>query len=99
MKDLKPRPYFVLQYRELEELIKEFYGQEYEFVAKEELGNDSSKTFFVESDAPLDSWDAEDIEKFKKTGKIGNCRTHALLDDMAAQKFIPPGNYLIEVSW
>lgn len=96
---------YILEYDDFDKLVKTTYNQDYNFAADMECGNDSEHLFrnigneslYVENKI-LSKWELEDINTFIKTG-IYCHMAETLLEDMAMKKVIPPGNYLIEVSW
>jgi hypothetical protein len=85
-----------VEYRDLEKAIKEHYGVDYEFVAAEECGNDSSHVFYV--DGIIQDYDLEDLDTFLRGGWL-NYRTGLILDKMHLDGHIPTGKYIVEVCW
>lgn len=96
---------YTIDYNEFEKLVKDTYKQDYNFVADMECSNDSEHLFrdigneslYVENKI-LSKWEIQDINTFIKTGRYCHM-AETLLEDMAMKKVLPPGNYLIEVSW
>lgn len=80
-----------------ERLVKRHYGQDFDFVADEECGNDSDHRFHMPK-YPLDKWEAERLAEFKATGR-GTFLSRTLLQDLVNRDVIPEGTYLIQVSW
>ncbi len=93
------KTYIEVDYGNLDEFLTERFGlnEEYEFVAAEEVGNDSSTTLNVEP--KLDKYAKEDVEEVLKTKKWKCYRTRALLCYLCEKGEIPAGKYLISVSW
>ncbi len=92
--------YIVINYSELDVLVTNEYGVEWEFIADQEAVNDTCIRFNIEGNN-LDSYDRELLDKFITTkGRepgYGMCRL--LLEDLAWSGLIPKGKYLIEVEW
>ena len=89
-----------LDYYELDELInRTFFGDEnvFEFVAHEEMGNDSEK-LYQEIDGKFNKYDEEALNNFLSRKRI-HYKTFLALNELCRRKIIEPGNYLIEVSW
>lgn len=93
------KQYIEVNYGDLDEfLTKRFsFDPKYEFVAAEEMGNDSEKSIIVE--AELDKWDKKHIEEILKTKKWEHYETGTLLCYLCEQGEIPAGNYLISICW
>lgn len=85
-----------VDYRDLEEYIKEVFGFDYEIAAAEECGNDTALHFNI--DGEVDEYDAKDLEKLK-SGEWVPYRTRMLLNVMAKNLTIPAGDYIVKVSW
>lgn len=88
---------------DLDKFIQEITGQkDYECVAAQEWENDSQHTFTVNFtvDGKIDDFYGKtDWDKFKE-GKIsGEFMLGTILNGLCADKHIPPGKYLIIVSW
>jgi len=94
---MKTVSYFEVDYHDFNKFIKSVYGQQFEIVADQELGNDSQATFTAKKES-LDEYDAEQIETFKATGD-GSYLAHTIFTDLANRDLIPEGEYLIEVCW
>jgi len=89
-----------MDYNDLDKLITSVYGQEFEFVCDQEMCNDTSKTFNIDGQEypALLQYREENVKKFRETGK-GSFLASALMQDMCSVGIIPPGDYLIKVSW
>ncbi|KKN34066.1 hypothetical protein LCGC14_0797370 [marine sediment metagenome] len=84
---------------DLDEFLTERFSfdPKYEFVAAEEMSNDSEKSITVEPE--LDKWDEEEMEKVLEIKKWDCHETGMLLCYLCKKGEIPAGNYLISVSW
>ncbi|KKL86839.1 hypothetical protein LCGC14_1940680 [marine sediment metagenome] len=93
------KQYLEVNYGDLDKFLTERFSfdEEYEFVAAEEVGNDSKTSINVEPE--LSKWDREHIEKVLETKKWECCQTRILLCYLCEQGEIPAGEYLISVSW
>jgi len=89
-----------VDYSDLDDFLTERLGLEepYEFVAAEEMGNDSAKTMHIVKEE-LDEWDKKELNKMLETKKWGCYNTHLLLQHLCNLDEIPEGEYVIEVSW
>ncbi len=83
---------------EVEQVIKEFYGHEYETVPMEEWSNDSTHSFNVSKKEKLGKSDAATIRALKK-GKPEKFSLYIIMQDLVNKRVIPPGEYNIEVCW
>ncbi len=93
------KQYLEVDWRDLNKFLTERFSfdEEYEFVAAEEVGNDSKTSIDVEP--KLDKYDKNHIKEVLKTKKWECYQTRSLLCYLCEQKEIPAGNYLIDVSW
>lgn len=89
---------FEVDYGDFERFVKETYGQDYNFVASEECGNDSVHDFNVNDKEALDEYDQEKLDTFKTTGRY-SFLNRTILQDLVNHDLIEPGNYLISVCW
>lgn len=87
----------IVDYRYLEEKIREVYGKKYDIPRDEECGNDCSLQMGGKKE-PLLKYDSNRIETFRNTGR---CRylLRTLVQDMINNDHIPEGDWLVEVSW
>ena len=90
-----------VNYNDLDRAINEFLKKKgcvkkFEFVAHEEMSNDSSKEFNI---GHYD-WAVPDEKKKKEIidGKL-SWRTSCILEWMHEEGEIPFGNYVVKVSW
>lgn len=98
--DLKAREegrVFFVGYNDLDEFINHCYPDletKFEFVADEEMSNDSEKAIHV--DGEVDEYDAKKIQEGETM-----YMTHALLNDACRRGLLKHGKgiYIIEVSW
>lgn len=96
---MKKQTVIEMPYDELEALVQQTYNlQEWSFVADQEMGNDSAKTFVIKGKEPLDTYDAEKLTEFM-ANPINNWMTSRLLQDLVNRDKLEPGKYLIEVCW
>lgn len=94
---MKKQEVYELDYWELQELIKEEFGYEYDFVAAEELSNDS--TWSVTITGELDPFEKAEVDKFAETGVWPDYGTHMIFDEMCRRGTLNPGRYIVEVLW
>ena len=84
-----------INYNDLDEFIQTTYGwKNYEFVAVEECGNDSSHSFNPTGDVS----DPEVFERWDK-GEFVHYSNHAIMEKLVADGHIPAGDVLVEVCW
>jgi sulfatase maturation enzyme AslB (radical SAM superfamily) len=93
--------YHVLDYDELEDLIKEHYPfiEDYNFIACEESSNDTSHTY---DNISAESWDQYDDEQWEidiVKDKQYDFAVEVFLRKLCKDGHIEPGNYLIHVCW
>jgi hypothetical protein len=88
--------YIEVGYSELEQYIKEVYGQEYEIPCGEETSNDMAKTYHV--DGKIGDYEERQINKWIQTGE-GNYILNYLLNHMCKNGKIEAGQYVVEISW
>lgn len=81
---------------DLEEFIKDVTGQDFEFVADQEAGNDTQHEFDVDGD--LEDYDEERVDEFLE-GEYGSHLTRPLLNWLAKNGHIEKGTYLVGVCW
>ncbi len=93
------REYIEVNYGDLDEFLTERFSFDprYEFVAAEEMSNDSEKSITVEPE--LDKYDKEEMREILETKKWKCCQTSTLLCYLCEKGEIPAGDYLISVSW
>lgn len=89
--------YIEVDYYDIDKLITDFYGREYESVDYQEWNNDESHSINIEK-GPLDKWEQETVNNWKTNGK-GMWSIRTLLKDICNNEGIEPGEYLISVSW
>jgi len=91
---------FEVNYRDFERLVKEVYGQNYEFIVDCECGNDTQHVYLCVGGKgdDLDEYDYKRLDEFARTGKY--CwLAQTILADLCQRGIIDPGNYIIRVSW
>jgi len=87
------------EYHDVEEFIKEEMGfNEYEIPVIEEAGNDQVLEMAITSDAPGE-YDIREIRKMLDSGEPENYSLRNILNYLCSIGKIPPGTYLIDVSW
>ena len=97
--DAKQKTYIEVDYDDLNREVTAAFGQPYEFVADQEVGNDSTHTFAGIDGAPIDNdYDRRKFEEFRITGR-GTYLARILLNELCRLGRIGPGDYLIKVSW
>jgi hypothetical protein len=87
---------FKVEESDLTRFVQEVYDENYEFVAVEECGNDSSHTFRVTG--VINKYDETDAKKIRD-GDIPIYSNGLLLDVLCADGYIEPGEYVVEVCW
>lgn len=98
LKNLEKFEVISVDYGDLDNLVKEVYNNEdYEFVADEEMGNDSQK-LYKDITGSLEDYDEKELERFK-SGERHSYNTRVILEDLCRNGHIEPGNYLIKVCW
>ena len=92
--------YNVLEYRELEKLIKDTYGIGYNLVANMEYSNDSLYDYSIKKP------DCEEWLDFYKDdwnnfliGNVNHIHASLILLHLVLDGVLPEGEYLIDVSW
>lgn len=99
---IKKEVIYKIEDTELDNLISDYYGVNYEVVPYEELSNGEDKEFkVVFSDKPS-AWSKNALEAgslLMDTKKIKHFTTEKYLTYMAMQGMIPEGNYLISLFW
>lgn len=89
---------FEVDYSELEVMVKEVYGINYEYPCDMECNNDTSQTFNI--DGKIDDYHRMNIKEWlESNGTKGNYMGRELLNDLCANGYIEPGKYLVKVSW
>ena len=93
------KQYLEVNYGDLDKFLTERFSFDprYEFVAAEEMGNDSEKR--IDVDPELDEWDKKRMEEVLETKKWECYETGTLLDYLCEKGEIPAGTYLISVCW
>lgn len=82
-----------MEYRELESLVKEHYGFDYEFPYTEEMSNDTAATY--------NGINGEIDDYYQRKVDSGNLvfAGRYFLNRLCKDGYIPAGNYVVEVSW
>jgi hypothetical protein len=102
----KKKTIIEVDYKDLQNFIFENSGVEYDIVSKEEMNNDSIKTFVIyEPDIENKSYQyiiESQLEIWKKVKeeKLISCFVlEAILQGLCSEGKIESGNYLVKVSW
>ncbi|MHA2377084.1 MAG: hypothetical protein ACXAB9_13030 [Candidatus Thorarchaeota archaeon] len=82
---------FVVQVEDLEKLISEHYGVQFNFMQVADPFSEGDCTFVVEQNYDRTS-------SFIKNGKFVSWSTNDVLDDLAGKGLIEEGNYYIEAN-
>ena len=90
--------YIEVNDNDVDDLVKETYGKDFECACSEEMSNGTRMNISVEFGKPLYEWDQKKIIEFKATGRY-SFALRTLFQDMVNNKVIKPGNYLVECSW
>jgi len=98
-REFKTKTIHSIHYSDWEEFVKKVYKVEkYHFVSMEETRNGTSHSFTA-SNKPLEKYDKEDIQRFIDWDGRQKFTAGLLLNDLAANNRIPPGDYIIKVYW
>ena len=89
--------YFEVDHSELEDAINKAFNLPdfYNFPDDMECNNDTKLKINVSEN--LTAYNKKNLGRFLR-GE-GNFRAEALMNDMCRRKLIPPGEYLVSVSW
>jgi len=96
---METKTYTTLEYWEVDKLASETFGISYEYLAEEELNNDSARVYNVRQ---------KDVDDFIKNGEKEwtefisgkrQWRAYLLFTALVAIGQIPVGNILVEVSY
>jgi hypothetical protein len=87
-----------IDYSDLENFIKEVYGQEYEIPSEEEKGNDCTITYSLKQE-PLGDYDERKMGQFCQGKHHGGMMLRTIMQDLVNNGRIIPGNYSIQISW
>jgi hypothetical protein len=86
-----------VDYKELEDLIKDTYRHEFDIVADQEWNNDESHSVEFQKGVS-DNYTRRTVDTFKKDGS-GNFVLYALMQDMVNEGILEEGQYLIGICW
>jgi hypothetical protein len=87
--------FYVLSASDVNELITQVYGQDFELVADQEL---SCHEYTFQFDGLLSPLDHADIKKWTRDGSDLYI-FHRLMNDLVQKGVIPSGKYVIDCSW
>lgn len=93
-----PKNYCEVSYQELERVIKDFYGVEYEIPSGEELSNDISVTMDVSSIEEINEYARDSLDTWKESNE-GGFILRLIMQDMVNLEHIPKAVYLVEICW
>ena len=96
------KTYYLVDYKDFENWVKERTGHEYNVAAVVECANDSIHRASVDPNYYRDSkYDQTVVQKFLDTGKYGyyDPEPGILMSHFAVLGEIEPGEYLIDISW
>jgi hypothetical protein len=85
----------VVSYENLQEIIREVFGQTIQLVAAQNWNNDSQYVVYSFDDD--DAYAAADIARFVENGTWPGIAV--VLEELIRRNYIPPGDYLITVCW
>ncbi|CAL9968600.1 hypothetical protein VPHD104_0143 [Vibrio phage D104] len=94
---IEKKTYFTVEYSDLEQLIKEKLGIEYEILPYEEAGGDNSYLLQIVNGDPLLDYEEEYLKDLKK-GKPVHFALNTLLAKLCRTGNICAGEYLINCS-
>ena len=99
MIELEKTEIYMVDYSDVEIWIREFYNMKtpYELPYLEEKSNDSAIAYII--DGSMSEDEINDIDHFIETKRPKSFRTQTYLNYMAIYDTLPPGNYVINISW
>lgn len=86
-----------MDYTELEKIVLDHYGVEFDFVAAQECGNDSYHLFVIDGKEEIDNYNKSIMDQWLKGEDQPWPQT--VLQDLVNQDVLQPGRYLISVCW
>ena len=92
--NIKRKEFWYVGYQELEDLIKETYGYDFNIPCDLETSNDVAE--IVSITGYQDEFDEAAVAKFAESGR-GSWITYSLLQDMGRRGIIPKGEYVINL--
>lgn len=87
-----------VNYGDLEAFIDEVYGHAFSVPEDVEGSNDTTYAFNDVRPEPLSEYDGKKLAGFKTSGH-GRFLLRILLTDLCNRGMIPPGDYIVVVSW
>ena len=94
---IRKQEFMIVNYEDLQKLIKQIYGKELNIPVSMGWPNDSSHQ--VEINKGPSGWDIE-FKKWLKTGYDEEPNAlWGILNDLCAKRELPAGDYLIVVCW
>ena len=100
LKNATTKVVITVNYNDVEQLIKEVYGHEYEIMPMEEVGSSHHAATYeqIVEASELADWQAEDLETLKQ-GEPDMYILGTILQDLCNNGYIKPGHYSISVTW
>jgi hypothetical protein len=83
---------------EFSEFVSKYYGHDFEFLADQEVCNDSAHSFTILEKKELDKNAIEKLNKLKNNG-IYMSLSRIILQDLVNKDELPAGEFIISVSW
>lgn len=87
----------VIEASDLDNFVKEVYGQYFSFVVDQEARNDSTHSF-PRIGEPLHEYHEKDLKEFIETGEHDHL-ARTLLNDLCRKGLIEAGKYVVNVCW
>lgn len=97
---IEKKEVFNCDYSDLEQVIFNHYGKEYEILVMEEIGSSqyAAQASYNISVGKLDKFDQMEIDKFK-AGENVKYMLSTLLQDLCNHDKLEAGEYVIDISW
>lgn len=95
--NFKVRIYFIVGYRKLENIIKEYYEQEFNFIQDQGKNIHRKEKLEIKIDGKVSAWNMRRIREFKKSGEYEELLIY-LMNDLAKNKIIRQGYYFIQIA-
>lgn len=96
----KVKTIVAIDYNDLDRFLQQHYGfKNYEFVAVEEMSNDSDKEFTGITGTFKHNYQPEKTIAEWKAGKCPGWTTNTLLEMLVRDGHLPAGDILVSVSW
>jgi hypothetical protein len=101
MMQVEEKKYFFMEYDEVDELIEGMYQgfDAYNDTYALEKGNDTIYREYFDSDEMFAKWASADITEWFEDEGTSTPSAETFMKELAYFGVIPPGVYIIEVSW